>query len=161
MTAAPIGRPLLFPDVDTLSQTIDAYFTQCDTDKRPYTMAGLARALGCSRQTLINYEGREGYLDTIKNARLRVEQWVEESLWSKCHPAGPIFSLKNNFGWRDEQQVEHTHTLVAVGAVPAPRLSPVVNVPIALSPAPNIAVSEDVIEAKATPIDGVSPVSVA
>lgn len=113
MSTATIGRPKKWQSVEELETGIHAYFEACDIEKRPYTMAGLARALDCSRQTLINYEHADAaFMDTVKRARARVEQWVEESLWSKVHPAGPIFSLKNNFGWRDEQQVTVTHEAV-------------------------------------------------
>lgn len=125
-----IGRPFKFQDITAFQAAVDAYFAQCDEDKRPYTMSGLANALGTTRQTLLAYEGeREGrhspsddFVRAVKAARGRCEQFAEESLWGKAHPAGPIFSLKNNYGWRDEQQVNHAHAhVIAVGALPPQR----------------------------------------
>ena len=119
-----IGRPLKFQAVEDLEQGIDAYFAQCEADKRPYTMSGLAYALGTTRQTLLTYEGErtgrqspgERYVHAVKRARARVEQSIEERLLGKeCHPVGAIFNLKNNFGWKDTQEIEHTHTLIAIG----------------------------------------------
>jgi hypothetical protein len=118
-----IGRPFKFQDVDALQAGIDAYFTQCEADKRPCTMSGLANSLGTNRQTLLAYEGErdgrqspgEPFVRAIKQARSRVEQAMEERLLGKeCHPVGAIFNLKNNFGWKDVQEVEHTHVMYAV-----------------------------------------------
>ena len=125
-----IGRPRKFQSVEELQAGITAYFDTEAAAGRPFTMAGLARALDCSTSTLRNYEnerapqfiGSQGFIDAVKKARQRVEEWTEARLYAKGHPAGPIFSLKNNFGWKDVQEVEHTHTLIAIGqpgAVPA------------------------------------------
>ena len=111
-----IGRPFKIETVDELQIAIEAYFALCEEQKRPYTMAGLARALDIARNTLLNYEHRSpAFMSAVRKARARVEQWTEEGLWGKYHPAGPIFSLKNNFGWKDTQEIEHTHTLIAIG----------------------------------------------
>jgi hypothetical protein len=103
------GRPRMFQDIDAFEQAIDAYFTDRDTHQKPYTMHGLARALDCSRQTLITYEQYHdagAFADAIKRARERVAEWTEDRLHTKgFHPAGAIFSLKNNFGWQDTQTV--------------------------------------------------------
>jgi hypothetical protein len=171
------GRPYKFSSAEDLQAGIDAYFAECDAQDRPYTMSGLARALGCASATIRNYQHEEwadaAIVGAVKSARQRVEQWTEERLYGKGHPAGPIFSLKNNFGWKDTQEVAHTHTMIVIGAPGArtPQLEPPVIVgevvspptgmPIALSPAREAPVSDASGEAKAPPIEGVSPVSVA
>lgn len=115
----PLGRPRKFTDAEEMQQAIDAYFSAQDAAGKPYTMAGLARALDCGTKTLRNYEDAEHaaveFVQAVKRARQRVEEWTEERLFGKGHPAGPIFSLKNNFGWKDQQEVQHTHELI-VGA---------------------------------------------
>jgi hypothetical protein len=63
--------------------------------------------LGLSRQGLLNYQNRDGFVDTLKRARLRVENALEQRLYGNS-PAGAIFNLKNNFGWRDKQELDHT-----------------------------------------------------
>jgi len=68
---------------------------------KPYTVSGLAIYLKTSRETLMNYEKRDEYFDTIKNAKDRVYAFVEESLF-KGRPTGAIFSLKNNYGWKNK-----------------------------------------------------------
>lgn len=104
------GRPRKFQDIEAFQAAIDAYFKRQQRYGKPFTMHGLARALDCSRQTIINYEKYDDaipFVDAIKSARERVAEWTEEGLWRKGqHPAGPIFSLKNNFGWQDVQSMQ-------------------------------------------------------
>ena len=51
----------------------------------------------------LNYEGREGFVDTVKRAKARVEVRLEERL-DGSNATGTIFNLKNNFGWKDVQE---------------------------------------------------------
>lgn len=86
----------------------------------PYTITGLARALKTTRETLLDYESGkyddkddtdvdgERFSDAIKDAKLRVQQNAEELLMSGGPATGPIFWLKNNAGWRDKSEVDHT-----------------------------------------------------
>ena len=75
---------------------------------RPLTITGLALALGFnSRQSLLNYQEKEEFLDTIARAKARVEQYVEERLFDKDGANGAKFSLANNFeGWKEKKQIE-------------------------------------------------------
>jgi len=73
--------------------------------QKHYTITGLANFLNTSRETLINYEKRDEFFDTIKAAKDRVEeQW--ENLLIGSNATGPIFNLKNNYGWRDKTEQE-------------------------------------------------------
>ena len=106
------GKPLAFPTVESLQIAIDAYFDTCDKLSsaneglriKPYTMAGLANALGVDRQTVINYGKKDEYFGTVKRARAIVEQYAEERLFGNS-VTGVIFNLKNNFGWKDGQDL--------------------------------------------------------
>ena len=101
-----MGRPKLYTKVEDMERDIDAYFKDCDKRKRPYTMSGLAHALDMSRQSLINYSNNENFFDTIKKAREKVEQQLEENaLMGKGNSTFTIFNLKNNFGWKDKIEV--------------------------------------------------------
>lgn len=128
------GRPPKFETPEEMQAVIDAYFAECDphivesqyveklkngqykvkTIKRvsnpvPYTMSGLAFALGMSRQALLDYKKKDKFLDTIKNARAQIERSVEEGMLSSNGVvAGHIFNLKNNFGWQDRHEIDHT-----------------------------------------------------
>jgi hypothetical protein len=101
--------------VGDMQKAIDEYFVKCDEEKKPYTVTGLALALGfLSRQALLNYEGYTdiddiSFHDTIKAAKHKVEASIEEGLLSgKYNSVGSIFNLKNNFNWKDKTEVENT-----------------------------------------------------
>jgi hypothetical protein len=121
-----IGRPPAFATHEAFEQAIDDYFADCRERKVPLTMSGLANALGVSRVTLMNYEHRDArFLNAVKRARSAVEQQLEEGLLTReKQVAGHIFNLKNNFGWRDTQEIEHTHTLVMLGTGEQPLAPP-------------------------------------
>ena len=125
----PGGRPPFFTSAEEMQKLIDAYFNECDgkpfldkdgnpmrnkdgkiirDDRRPYTITGLALALGFnSRQALLNYQGKEEFNDTILRAKARVERYAEERLYDKNGANGAKFSLSNNFkGWSEKQQIE-------------------------------------------------------
>ena len=90
-----------------MQEDIDKYFAECDEKGKPYTVSGLAYALGTNRQTLINYEAKEQFFDTIKDAKAKIERFNEELLYSKdVSTTGVIFNLKNNYGWKDKQEIE-------------------------------------------------------
>lgn len=118
----PVGKPLTFKTVKDLQNAIDEYFSWCDEriqhiyspkmekvieviDPAPYTMAGLARRIGISRQALSEYSHKEQYGDAIKAAREKVHEDVETRLMEK-QATGAIFNLKNNFGWRDKSEID-------------------------------------------------------
>jgi hypothetical protein len=122
--ANPVGKPLTFKTVKAMQDCIDEYFDWCDnriknihtkegddvaiTHPAPYTMSGLARRLGLSRQALMEYSHRDKYGDAIKAARERIQEDVETRLMETSNQTGAIFNLKNNFGWIDKQQQDLT-----------------------------------------------------
>lgn len=102
------GRPLKFKNIEMLEGAINDYFEMCDSQHEPYTITGLALALDIDRKTLINYEKREEFFHTIKKAKLKVENYLEKRLINDNSTTGIIFNLKNNFEWKDKQEVEHS-----------------------------------------------------
>ena len=125
----PGGRPPYFNSAEEMQVLIDKYFEDCDgkivldkdgipvrnkdgkiirDDRRPYTITGLALALGFnSRQALLNYQGKEEFHDTVMRAKARVERYAEERLYDNNGANGAKFSLANNFkGWTEKQQIE-------------------------------------------------------
>lgn len=127
----PGGRPLKFKSVEELQAKIDAYFAECDphivtktvlkfdkkldeyfekevrvmTTQIPYTITGLALALDTSRETLLDYEAKDEYSDTVKRAKLKIHNYTELKLF-ESNATGPIFNLKNNYGWKDKTEVD-------------------------------------------------------
>lgn len=105
------GRPRLYPDASKLAERIGAYFEEREGDKRPPSIAGLCVFLGFNdRHALAEYEGYgDDFSATVKNARLRIEEDRSERLLSKdTFTPGVIFDLKNNHGWKDKTEQEHT-----------------------------------------------------
>ena len=98
------GRPPKYTEVEEMQKKIDKYFIECDLNKKPYTITGLGLALDMSRQDLINYSKKEKFFDTIKKAKMRVENYLEERLINDSSATGIIFNLKNNYGWKDKQE---------------------------------------------------------
>lgn len=124
----PVGRPPLYTSNEDLEPIIEEYFTLCDNriqyvyskkrddvveiiNPEPYTMAGLAYNLGMDRDTLLRYSKQEKFYGTIKKARDRVHMDVERRLMDGAG-VGAIFSLKNNFDWKDRSEQENTHKFV-------------------------------------------------
>ena len=131
------GRPPMYKTPEEMQNAIDKYFEECKgeyitdeegnllTDKhgypvktkeRPLTITGLALALGfTTRQSLLNYEGDPAFLDTIKKAKAKVEQYAEERLFDKDGVNGAKFNLSNNFkGWSERQQIDSNVNLAPV-----------------------------------------------
>src|SRR3954449_3778725 len=131
----PVGRPLKFHTVEELDLAIQNYFAECDphttkalvetgrdskgnmlfdtrtvlTEQKPYTMSGLARALGISRQALLDYSEREEFLDSIAMAKQRCEEYAEGQLFGP-YANGAKFNLQNNYQgkyqpWTDKQVI--------------------------------------------------------
>lgn len=115
------GRPLKFKSPEELQERIDNYYIWAKENKKHITISGLAYFLDTNRQTLLEYENcidnnnglykeledtvKQKYSDTIKRAKARVEMEYEESLFYKNSAVGGIFTLKNNFGWVDKQEI--------------------------------------------------------
>jgi len=104
------GRPLKYGTVEELERAIDEYFCECDMLKEPYTITGLALALDVDRRTLTNYSNKEEFFPTIKKAKLKVENYLEKRLIKDTSTTGIIFNLKNNFEWKDKQEIDHNIT---------------------------------------------------
>ena len=124
-----VARPRKIETAKDMERAIKRYFKSCegkpllDEYKRPVihkgipvvvgehppTVTGLARALGLgSRQSLLNYQGREEFADLIADAKARVMEYAEERLYDRDGARGAEFTLRFNFGWgagedRDKQ----------------------------------------------------------
>jgi hypothetical protein len=112
------GRKKKIVDYEELEDKINEYFEWCDkqkevikTDKgvkvihKPYTISGLCVCLDIDKSTLLRWENEEQFCNTIKKAKMRIENWIEEkSLTGELNPTVSIFNLKNNFKWRDKDE---------------------------------------------------------
>lgn len=102
------GRPKKYTEVEIMQRKIDEYFKECDKKHDPYTITGLCIALDICRDTLSEYIKNKEFSDTIKKAKLKVENYLEKRLITDSSTTGIIFNLKNNFNWSDKQQIEHS-----------------------------------------------------
>lgn len=98
------GRPKKYTKKEEIESKIEEYFKNCDIHNKPYTVTGLGLALNMSRQDLINYSKDKEFFDTIKRAKLKIENYLEEHLVTDNSVTGIIFNLKNNYGWKDKQE---------------------------------------------------------
>ena len=126
-----LGRPAKFTSPKDMQRRIDLYFLACkvhqlgdtkaleelsdedlsiisDIDDVFPTVTGLGLALDMTRQTLIEYQNEDEFSDTIKKAKQRVENAIEQRLFHN-NPTGSIFNLKNNFAWKDQQQIDQRY----------------------------------------------------
>lgn len=107
-----VARPKLYNSVEQMEKDIEKYFVECDQKEKPYTMSGLAYALDMDRKSLLNYSKDEKFFPTIKKAKEKVEQQLEENaLMGKANSTFTIFNLKNNFYWKDTVEVNNTNEL--------------------------------------------------
>jgi hypothetical protein len=100
----PVGRPRLFSSPDEFDALVDIYILKCQDPEKPtaITLTGMVIALGfCSKDTLYEYEKYPEFTDSVKRARLLVEQEYENRLVTGSNAASSIFALKN-FGWADK-----------------------------------------------------------
>lgn len=128
------GRPLKYTEAEQMQKKINDYFMMCDPhaeltlverwdkDKKgceiveetrlsaqvPYTITGLALALDMTREDLLRYQKKDAFYDTIKKAKLKIQQFNEQLLARNGNNGGVIFNMKNNFGYSDEQKIEHS-----------------------------------------------------
>lgn len=113
------GRPPKFTKKEEIEGLIADYFEECKgkpwldkdgnpiTDKgrvvwkeypKPPTVTGLALALGfTTRQALLNYQGKEEFVDTITRAKTYIEEYAERRLYDREGVQGAKFVLINNF----------------------------------------------------------------
>jgi len=105
-----------YKTVDELQKAIDNYFAVdafvIDGEGVKTflpTMAGLALSLDVDRRTIVNYAHNEEYFPTIRKAKARIEAFIETRLYGN-NVTGCIFNLKNNFDWKDKQEIETKDT---------------------------------------------------
>lgn len=112
----PAGRPPIFESEDDLKSAIKGYFDSDDAhilvgenqDLKLFapTVSGLAYHLGMTTETLRAYGEKEAFSATVKRAKQKIEISLEKRLMGN-NVTGTIFNLKNNFGWKDKQEVDH------------------------------------------------------
>lgn len=132
-----VGQPPIIKSVEEMEQKIEAYFNDCDGkllldkdnnpvldkngnpiiyDRKPYTITGLALAIGFnSRVSLLQYQNKNEYFDSITKAKARVEQYAESRLYDREGQNGAKFALACTFGvWREKIDIATTNINMSV-----------------------------------------------
>lgn len=134
------GRPPKYKKKEEIEGLIEKYFKECEgkpyimddgeplRDKngevillgaKPPTMTGLALAIGFnSRQSLLNYQGKPEFMDSITRAKAKVEEYAESRLYDRDGAKGAEFSLKYNFKWAQEEKKDNEGLAVGVVLMP-------------------------------------------
>lgn len=104
------AEPINLNDPKQVEKRIGEYFNHCMEDDMKPTVMGICNSLGISRATFHEWctGGRRGgeYVDIIKKAKDFLEEMMESYMVNgKVNPVTGIFLLKNNFGYRDQQEV--------------------------------------------------------
>lgn len=109
-----VGSPRKFKDVKTFNKKVESYFKECESNGKVPNVLGLCIHLDIIRDTLIEYEKRPEFTDTIKEARQKIEEFKMQKLYSQGNVTGVIFDLKCNHGWVDKQVIEQDIKLTTV-----------------------------------------------
>lgn len=135
--AKSVGRPPKYKNKEEIQEKVEQYFKECegtmlkDNDgntvfnkfgnpvifgEKPPTITGLALALGfTNRQSLLNYQAKKEFVDTITCAKSRVEKYTEERLFDREGSNGAQFSLRNNFnGWAADKKEDETQGRITI-----------------------------------------------
>ena len=97
-----MARPSIFDSPEEFTRIAEEYFSKREAEDKPFTVNGLALALGLCRQSLLNYGEKPEFLDAVKAIRARLEDHWESRLGGG-NAAGTIFWLKNQ-GWSDKTE---------------------------------------------------------
>jgi len=110
-------QPAYYTTNEELEKEIDRYFEEVEIDKWTITWLWLYLWFK-SRQSLLNYECKPEYLDTIKKAKFMVEYSYELDLKAKGN-SWTIFALKN-FEWKDKFEHDNNNANADVSDILTP-----------------------------------------
>lgn len=108
------GRPRLYESAEEFSAKVDEYFTEVEATGRKPTLSGLCLFMGfCDKESFSRYEDYgEDFSRTVKRARLLIEENRVQLLNDRTSfTPGVIFDLKNNHGYKDKQEIEHSGSI--------------------------------------------------
>ncbi|NLC96895.1 MAG: hypothetical protein GX675_04940 [Erysipelotrichaceae bacterium] len=107
-------NPKKYRTVEAFEIAVNSYFDECYvTDKIPNVL-GLALHLKISRDTLCQYQKKNGYSKVVIKAKEIIEEHKIQKLYTSKNATGVIFDLKCNHGWQDKQVIEQTLTVKSI-----------------------------------------------
>lgn len=123
------GQPRKFSTPEELEEYINNFWNWCEEKGKRPTVTRLAVYLDTNRQTLINYQNADNlddrfvgcskeekrrYVDAIKRAKAIIESEYEDALFNRGETVGAIFTLKNNYDWKDKQEIVNTNNNIEI-----------------------------------------------
>jgi hypothetical protein len=101
------GRPLKFPDPAAFAQLIDDFFVHCkESDEKP-TIEHMAVFMDTTNDILLEYANRsDEYSKPYQKAKQRCLDWLINDGLRARNPAMHIFLAKNNYGYKDKQEID-------------------------------------------------------
>lgn len=137
----PKGQPPYYTNVEDMHKLIEEYFKECEGEylfdqngnhvfnkygepivvkSKPPSVAGLALKLGfTNRQSVLNYQNKDEYFDTITRAKLRIEEYNNTRLYDKDGVQGAKFNLTVNYGYVEKKEVQSDINLKSDGFIEA------------------------------------------
>ena len=103
-------------DYDEVAEKIENYFKQQMEKNEPPVISGIVLALGTNPETFRQWRADDGLtqrppaiVQLFRNSVLMCEDWIARNmLVGKSNPVASIFTLKNNFGWKDKTETDIT-----------------------------------------------------
>ena len=113
------GRPRIIESPEEMDRLVDEYVSRCRELEESLTLTGMILHMGLSsRQSFDRYREREGFRDSVRRAKLLIEEEYEKKL-DRPRCAGPIFALKN-MGWSDRRELEVSGGLAKIDPTKLP-----------------------------------------
>ena len=87
---------------ETIDKWMKSFEKDGERDGQVPTLSCLAFDLGIARRTLVDYQHRDDYQPILERAKTFCEMHCAQKLFDpSIRPAGLIFNLKANHGWKD------------------------------------------------------------
>lgn len=105
-----MGRPCIIETPEEFAAEAESYFLACDEAGEPYTVPGLCLALGFNHRNVLHEYGKKAnFRGTVSRARQVIEDQRAKMLvdGKLKNTSGVQFDLKNNFDYRDRQDLHH------------------------------------------------------
>lgn len=102
-------HPTRFASAADMAVAIERYFDLCEMLGKPYTMYGLALALGYNKSNFDYIETHPEFRDVVSWAKtIVIEQTESRLLQAEVPSSGLAFWMKNNANYVDKVEVEHS-----------------------------------------------------
>ena len=104
-----VGRPRIFSSPEEMMDKALEFQKVCLESGRPFLVIGFASWMGIHKSTLSEYERFKEFSGTLKKiSQLAEVGLIEGGLSGKYNASFAQFLAKNNHGYRDKQEVEHS-----------------------------------------------------